>query len=98
MEKAGQQDDDKVECVGSLLVHSTDVQELSQMKEASMKDKVECVGSLLVHSTDMQELMMEDQAAKQAEDMTDSPSLVRRITKQLQGPAPDDAEVETWAD
>ena len=44
--------EEQVECVGSLLVHSSDLQELS----SSSSPKTECVGSMLVQSSDMQEL------------------------------------------
>lgn len=55
------------ECVGSLVVHSSDVQELSEVHSninvqditETIKDELkhdECVGSLLVHTSDMQEL------------------------------------------
>jgi hypothetical protein len=43
------------ECVGSLLVHQSDMKELSEAT-ARQGDGVECVGSLLVHSSDVQEL------------------------------------------
>ena len=60
---------DKNECVGSLLVHQTDVQELSEAPPA--RDS-ECVGSLLVHQSDMQEL-------------SESPpsNLARRVTEKV---------------
>jgi hypothetical protein len=45
---------DKVECVGTLLVHSSDLQGLSG--ETRRNEEVECVGSLLVHSSDVKEL------------------------------------------
>lgn len=41
------------ECVGTLLVHQSDLKELSN---ASPKKTDECVGTLLVHSSDVQEL------------------------------------------
>ena len=52
--------EDQVECVGSLLVHSSDLQELSE--EAALGNKgdakttIECVGSLVVPSHDVEEL------------------------------------------
>jgi hypothetical protein len=45
---------DRTECVGTLLVHSSDLQELSEAIKND--DPVECVGSLLVHSSNIQEL------------------------------------------
>ena len=47
--------DEKKECVGSLLVASSDVQELSEVAAAS-KITTECVGSMLVDSQDLKEL------------------------------------------
>ena len=44
----------KDECVGTLLVHASDVQELSTVPTNISRD--ECVGTLLVHQTDVQEL------------------------------------------
>ena len=44
---------DRIECVGTLLVHSKDVQELSVPVPAT---RDECVGSLLVHQSDVQEV------------------------------------------
>lgn len=62
----------KDECVGSLLVHSKDVQELSSVPPPSSTSKDECVGSLLVHAKDVQEL-------------SDVPTsnLVRRVTEKV---------------
>lgn len=47
---------EKNECVGSLIVHQSDVQELSEAPPARDSSRDECVGSLLVHQSDMQEL------------------------------------------
>ncbi|KAG7354056.1 hypothetical protein IV203_003412 [Nitzschia inconspicua] len=44
---------DTTECVGTLLVPSSNLKELSA---ATNNDVVECVGSLLVHTSDVQEL------------------------------------------
>lgn len=44
---------DEVECVGSLLIPTKEVQELSTSVPATEN---ECVGSLLVHSKDVQEV------------------------------------------
>jgi len=52
--------EDQVECVGSLLVHSSDVQELTDEaalgNKGNAKNTVECVGSLVVPSHDVEEL------------------------------------------
>jgi hypothetical protein len=48
---------DKVECVGTLLLHSSDLQEPLSSTRPQASD--ECVGSLLVHQSDMQELSQE---------------------------------------
>ena len=63
-------DNDKNECVGTLLVHQSDLQELSECKTSGTRD--ECVGSLLVHQSDMQEL-------------SDAPpsNLARRVTEKV---------------
>jgi hypothetical protein len=42
-----------VECVGSLLVPTSDVQELSERQAAQAKSSSECVGSVIVSSSDM---------------------------------------------
>jgi hypothetical protein len=54
-------DEDTRECVGSLLIHSHDLQELSALthtpqQEKDEEDTRECVGSLLIPSHDLQEL------------------------------------------
>ena len=46
-------DQQPTECVGSLLVHQSDMKELSA---ATNQDQIECVGSLLVSSSDVQHL------------------------------------------
>lgn len=46
----------KDECVGSLLIHQSDMKELSSSSSSSSNNNVECVGSLVVPSKDMQEL------------------------------------------
>jgi hypothetical protein len=51
---------DQVECVGSLLVHSSDVQELTDEaalgNKGDAKNTIECVGSLVVPSQEVEEL------------------------------------------
>jgi hypothetical protein len=61
--------DDKEELVGSLLVHSSDLKELSTKTECP---KDECVGTLLVHQCDVQELSN-----------VESPKIVRRMTERV---------------
>ena len=110
--------DHQVECVGSLLVPSRDVQELSLENRTTS----ECVGSLLVDSKDIQELGSSPMMAssftqvnlqkrvtvgtllvppddlKTTHEESSSPSLARRVTERLQGPPPDDADTDMWAD
>ena len=71
------------ECVGTLLVHPQDVQELSSVKVA----KRPTVGTLLVPSQDLQELTESPPS-----------TLRRRITDRMNGPAPKDEDADTWAD
>lgn len=93
-------------CVGSVLLPSHDVQELDsdhipvpKPSPDAVKDlkKRATVGSLLLppfHAATA------DQVAKSNKDSPSnkSPSLVRRITDKMQGPAPDDADADEWAD
>jgi len=44
------------ECVGSLLVHSSDLQELSEVAAPSFGKTTECVGTMLIDTKDVQEL------------------------------------------
>mmetsp|Transcript_6167 Transcript_6167/g.11253 ORF Transcript_6167/g.11253 Transcript_6167/m.11253 type:complete len:87 (+) Transcript_6167:1378-1638(+) len=51
--------EEQVECVGSLLVHSTDVKELSDAplgNHGDAKNTIECVGTLVVNSNEVEEL------------------------------------------
>lgn len=51
--------EEQVECVGSLLVHSSDVKELADAplgNHGDVKNTIECVGSLLVESKEVEEL------------------------------------------
>ena len=66
-------DKDPVECVGSLLVHSKDVQELTT-EHVIPKAHDEMVGSLLVHQADVQELS--DGGSKKS-------TLVKRVTQRI---------------
>lgn len=59
----------KDECVGSLLVHAKDVQELTAVPPPP---KDECVGTLLVHQSDMKELSG-----------VPASNLVRRVTEKV---------------
>jgi phage pi2 protein 07 len=90
----------KDEMVGSLLVHKTDLQELSEASKPgvsteALKEKLtnelkndEMMGSLLVHKTDLQELS----EAKGGD-------LVRRATDHINKmPAPTPEEVQTILD
>ena len=97
-----------VECVGSLLVHTSDMQELSDhnavqaelLPAVNLQKRVTAVGTLLVNQNDLDSSSGSGSGSNNnpnAEE-NDSPSIVRRITKALQGPAPDDAEADTWAD
>eukprot|EP00547_Thalassionema_nitzschioides_P006126 CAMPEP_0194214618 /NCGR_PEP_ID=MMETSP0156-20130528/15936_1 /TAXON_ID=33649 /ORGANISM="Thalassionema nitzschioides, Strain L26-B" /LENGTH=78 /DNA_ID=CAMNT_0038942919 /DNA_START=113 /DNA_END=349 /DNA_ORIENTATION=+ len=76
-------DQDKVECVGSLLVHSSDLQELSSTALASP----ECA-----------ELIEQRKLQVKPEHKAPKVSLRRRITEKMAGPAPKDEEADTWAD
>ena len=107
---------DRVECVGSLLVSSQDMQELSDAPTPSFSDvhiptpsslpevylkKRVTAGTLLVSSADLNspERHQEEAVPKQQDGPdTASPTLRKRITNHLNGPAPADSEVDTWAD
>lgn len=72
-----------VECVGSLLIHSTDVQELTDKAVPveipdGMTPSGEMVGSLLVQPSDVQELS--EKAAKLPEGTS---NLVKRVTERV---------------
>jgi hypothetical protein len=78
---------------------NTDLQELSSTSSpkspaglVNIKKRV-TVGSLLVQSSDLnttpQDKPLPESSVK---------TLRRRITKHLQGPAPDDSEADSWAD
>ena len=87
------------ECVGSLLVHQQDMRELSSPTRVTR----EAVGSLLVPLSDMKELSGQEEikpAVVDAEDEWKQPpvTLIRRITKTMMGPPPDDADSDLWAD
>jgi hypothetical protein len=81
--------DERVECVGSLLVHTSDVKELSYGN--NKPDKDEMVGSLLVLSRDVQELTGTAGIAPQK----DSPSVMERMAEDLSSPTKDD--FNPWA-
>lgn len=80
-------DTEKVECVGTLLVHSSDVQELSDapaphLPEVNLKKRMtEFLGG------------KEDPAAPK-EEKAPGPSLRRRITDRMNGPATPTEEIE----
>lgn len=78
---------DKVECVGSLLLHTKDIQELSEapaphLPEVNIKKRVT---ELLVAKGD---------GTVSKESQVASPSLRRRITDRLNGPATPTEEIE----
>jgi hypothetical protein len=101
---------DKVECVGTLLVSSHDMQELSDAPTPSFADvhvprpsfpevylkKRVTAGTLLVSSTALNS--SEEETVPKQDGLDTSPTLRKRITARLNGPAPDDSEVDTWAD
>ena len=81
------------ECVGSLVVNSTDVQELSEAPlkiPKAVQPSGEMVGSLLVQSDELKEL--EGQAAKSGKD---SNPVVDRIAEDIHSPTSDD--FNPWA-
>jgi hypothetical protein len=87
------------ECVGTLLIPSTDLQELSNTPSSkssaglvSIKKRV-TVGSLLVQTSDLNTTVQDNTLPESSVKI-----LRRRITKSLQGPAPDDSEADSWAD
>ena len=100
---------DKVECVGSLRVSSQDMQELSDaptpsfsgrhipLPEVFLQKRVSA-GTLLVPSADLNSPEHEEPVPKQQDGPDTSPTLRKRITERLNGPAPADSEVDTWAD
>ena len=77
----------KKECVGSLLVPTSDVQELSESTATKLQKRVTAVGTLLIPDNDLW-----------STDPEQVNSLQRRITNKLTGPAPPDSEADTWAD
>jgi hypothetical protein len=97
---------DKVECVGSLLVSTHDVQDLSDapevhipsFPEGNLKRRV-TAGTLLVSSTDLKTPAGEESDPKQdGPDTSGATTLRKRITNRLNGPAPEDSEADSWAD
>ena len=73
---------DRVECVGSLLVHTSDMKEFGElthtdvphiMPNVNVSHDVECVGSLLVATNDVKEL-------SDVKAPTASPTIKRRVT------------------
>jgi hypothetical protein len=85
------------ECVGTLLVHQQDMLDLSG--SGSSRVTREAVGTLLVPQSDMKELSAHE-AKADANDDTEEPkvTLMRRITKTMTGPPPDDDSADIWAD
>jgi hypothetical protein len=102
---------DVVECVGTLLVSSHDVQELSDVPTPSLLSEAHIptpsfpdvylkkrvsAGTLLVSPKDLKS--PEEKPVPKQDDGDTSSTLRKRITNRLTGPAPPDSEVDTWAD
>ena len=99
---------DQVECVGTLLVHSSDVQELSEISNtqankesfgANLQRRV-TVGTLLVPSSDLKSPEEKDEEhSKEASPMASmTMRITRRITDKLNSQAPPDEDCDNWAD
>jgi hypothetical protein len=96
---------DKIECVGSLLIHSHDVQELdsdhipSPMPSVANLKKRPTVGTLLVPTHTDTTPTDQSQPTPPKED-TDgdkkSSSLMRRITDTFKVPDPDESGYDEW--
>jgi len=93
------------ECVGTLLVHQSDMQELS--KASPSPTQTECVGSLLVASNDMKELSEAPASPASPENSKNTkttPTLVKRLTERMRnaewqsGASPDDEDPAFWVD
>jgi hypothetical protein len=98
-------DDDKIECVGSLLIHSHDVQELdsnhipSAMPSVATLQKRPTVGTLLVPTDNENSTSSTTTATDQSSkdnDKQSSPSLIRRITDKLIVDIPEDCDYDEW--
>lgn len=91
-----QNDSHRHESVGSLLLPSTDLQELSSSPKSpglvNLKKRV-TVGSLLVQSSDLN--TRHQDASASGSTVT---SLRRRISENLKGPPPCDSDAACWAD
>lgn len=97
---------DKIECVGSLLIHSHNIQELdsdhipSPMSSVATLKKRPTVGTLLVPTTTTTNTTEKDPSQttprKNDQDDDKSPSLMRRITDKFQVPDPDDTGYDEW--
>ena len=83
----------RVECVGSLLVHASDLQELSvatktaasPIQTVNLKKRT-TAGTLLINSEDLA-TPKSNKGPDAAHDTDASPGLVRRVTERLSGPA-----------
>lgn len=86
-----------VEGVGTIIVPCNDLQEFKDESKQtiSLKKRV-TVGSLLVPSTDLHHPPVLGEVIDISE--ARKPSLVRRFTNKMQGPAPSDAQADSWAD
>ena len=93
---------DQVECVGTLLVHSSDVQELSantktiEESSASNLQRRVTAGTLLVPSSDLRSPV--EKQEEHHDESSPKGSLRRRITEKLTSPAPPDEDADNWAD
>jgi hypothetical protein len=94
---------DKIECVGSLLIHSHDVQELdsahipSSMPDVATLKKRPTVGTLLVPTSSTDTVPSQTTPSnKDKDDAEKSPSLIRRITELCQPPDPDESGYDEW--
>ena len=78
------------------MVHSKDVQEVSKgspvLKKPTLPGRKATVGTLLLSPKELNSPVSEN-----SEPLTVA-SIRRRVTNRLNGPAPSDQDVETWAD
>ena len=85
-------DQDPVECVGSLLIHTSDVQELSEVSTSSssspganIQKRMTAAGTLIVPSDSLASPSCSTK--NKGGSPNASPSIVRRVTERLNGPA-----------
>lgn len=87
-----------LECVGSLLIPASDLQELSAISKpvriprpSNLKKRGTACGTLLLHHDDLCSEGFQDAPSRFA-------TLQKKITRKLTGPAPSDADAASWAD